>query len=79
MIQKQISLPEELNQQIKQRAKLLQEPEEQVIRELLAQGLSTTKPKRNSGEALRTLTELGIVGPKDLARNHDDEYRHLET
>jgi hypothetical protein len=31
MIQKQISLPEKLHQQIKQRAKLLQEPEEQVI------------------------------------------------
>jgi hypothetical protein len=79
MIKKQISLPEELNQQIKQRAKLLQEPEEQVIRDLLAHGLSTTKPKRNSGEALRTLNELGIVGPKDLAKNHDDEYRHTET
>ena len=38
MIQKQIALPEKLDQQIKQRAKLLQEPEERVIRDLLYLG-----------------------------------------
>ena len=80
MIQKQISLPEELNQQIKQRAKLLQKPEEKVIRELLAQGLLISRRHwHNAGEALRTLSELGIVGPADLAKNHDDEYRHPEA
>ena len=39
MIQKQITLPEKLDQQIKQRAKLLQESEERVIRDLLYLGL----------------------------------------
>jgi hypothetical protein len=64
---------------IKQRAKLLQKPEEKVIRELLAQRLLISKPWHNAGEALRTLSELEIVGPADLAKNHDDEYRHPET
>jgi hypothetical protein len=74
MIHKQISLPEDLNQQITHRAKLLQEPEEQVIRDLLFRGLKSSHPDwRNSGEALRTLGMLGITGPADLAQKHDDE------
>jgi hypothetical protein len=40
MIHKQISLPEKLDRQIKHRAKLLQEPEERVIRDLLYLGSS---------------------------------------
>jgi hypothetical protein len=59
--------------------KLLQKPEEKVICELFAQGLLISKSWHNAGEALRTLSELGIVGPADLAKNHDDEYRHAET
>jgi hypothetical protein len=75
MIQKQISLPEELNQQIRQRAKLLRESEEKVIRDLLSLGLvKSSKPWRNGGEALRTLSKLGIKGSADLAQKHDDEY-----
>jgi hypothetical protein len=74
MIQVQISLPEELNQQIRERAKLLKESEEQVIRDLLSLGLTTSKPWRNGGEALRTLGKLNIKGPADLAMRHDDEY-----
>jgi hypothetical protein len=31
------------------------------------------------GEALHTLGELEIVGPADLAKNHDDDYSHPET
>jgi hypothetical protein len=73
MIHKQISLPEDLNQQITRRAKLLQEPEEQVIRDLLSLGLVKASRWRNSEEALRTLGELGIAGPADLAKQHDDE------
>ena len=72
MIQKHISLPEELDQKIRERAKLLQESEEQVITTLLEEGLE--KPKqhwKNAGEALSSLSELGIRGPKDLAVNHD--------
>jgi hypothetical protein len=73
MIQKQITLPENIDQQIKQRAKLLQESEEQVIRNLILEGL--TKPVnswRNSGDALRSLGKLGIQGSADLAQKHDD-------
>ena len=79
MIHKRISLPEELNQKITQRAKRLQTTEERVIRDLLSLGLSLGGDKagtswRNSGEALHTLGELGIQGPADLAKRHDDEY-----
>jgi hypothetical protein len=73
MIHKQIALPEDLHHQITQRAELLQESEEQVIRDLLAQGLVKASRWRNSGEALRTLGTLGIAGPADLAQKHDDE------
>jgi hypothetical protein len=45
---------------------------------IVAQGLLTSKPWHKAGEALRTLSELGIVGPADLAKNRDDEYRHPE-
>ena len=72
MIQKQISLPEELDQQIRERAKLLKESEERVIRELLEEGLKKPKQQwKNAGDALSSLSELGIKGPKDLALNHD--------
>ena len=52
MIQKHISLPEELDQKIRERVKLLKESEEQVIRELIEQGLKITKPI-SLGEGLR--------------------------
>ena len=58
MIQKQISLPEDLDQKIQERAKLLQASEERVIRELIEQGLQT-KPV-SLGESLRQLANLGI-------------------
>jgi hypothetical protein len=70
MIQKQVSLPEDLDQKIRERAKLLQESEERVIRELIEQGLKTTKPV-SLGESLRQLAGLGIKGPKDLSQNID--------
>ena len=69
MIQKQISISQELDQKIQQRAKLLQESEERVIRELIEQGLQT-KPM-SLGESLRQLAKLGIKGPRDLSRNID--------
>lgn len=77
MIHKQISLPEALHHQIRQRAKRLHASEEQVIRDLLVQSLGTAGQSnwRNGGEALRTLSQLGINGPADLATKHDDEYR----
>jgi hypothetical protein len=75
MIQKQITLPEKLDRQIKQRAKLLQEPEERVIRDLIYLGLIKLDSSwQNSGEALRSLGKLGIQGSADLAQKHDDEY-----
>ena len=70
MIHKQISLPEELDQQIQQRVKLVKQPEERVIRELIEQGLKTAKPV-SLGEGLRQLGNLGIKGPKDLSQNID--------
>ena len=70
MIQKHISLPEELEQQIQERAKLLQAPEERVIKELIEQGLKTAKPA-SLGEGLRQLAHLGIKGPSDLSQNID--------
>jgi hypothetical protein len=80
MIHKQISLPEELVEQIEERAKRLRKSEERVIRELLSLGLAVGGDKAvtswgNSGEALRTLGELGIQGPADRAKRHDDDYR----
>ena len=75
MIQKQISLPEKFDQQIKQRAKLLQESEERVIRDLLYLGLiKSVSSWKNSGDALLSLGKLGIEGPADLAPKHDDDY-----
>ena len=70
MIQKYISLPEELDQKIQERAKFLQASEERVIRELIEQGLKTSKPM-SLGEGLRQLANLGIKGPKDLSQNID--------
>ena len=70
MIQKQISLPEDLDQKIQERAKRLQASEERVIRELIEQGLQTAKPM-SLGESLRQLANLGIKGPKDLSQNID--------
>ena len=72
MIQKQISLPEELDRKIQKRAKHLKLPEERVITALLEEGLKKPKQQwKNAGEALSSLSELGIRGPKDLALNHD--------
>jgi|RhiMetdeSRZDD1v2_1073273.scaffolds.fasta_scaffold3056609_2 hypothetical protein len=74
MIHKQIALPEKLDRQIKQRAKLLDESEEEVIRDLLYLGLiKSVSSWRNSGDALRSLGKLGIQGSADLAQKHDDD------
>jgi hypothetical protein len=71
---KQIKLPEELDQQIKQRAELLQESEEQVIRDLIHLGLiKSVSLWKDSGDALRSLGKLGIQGSADLAQKHDDD------
>ena len=70
MIHKHITLPEELDQQIQERAQRLQESEERVIQELIEQGLKTAKPV-SLGEGLRQLASLGIRGPKDLSQNID--------
>ena len=84
MIHKQISLSEELSEQIEERAKRLRKSEERVIRDLLSLGLSLGGGKAgkswgNSGEALRTLGKLNIAGASDLAQRHDDEYLSLTS
>ena len=71
MIQKHISLSEELDRKIRERVKRLNQPEEQVITQLIEEGLNTPKQWKNAGDALGSLSELGIRGPKDLAINHD--------
>ena len=72
MIQKQIVIPEELDQQIQERAKRLQESEERVITQLIEEGLKKPKQQwKNAGDALRNLSELGIRRPKDLSQNID--------
>ena len=49
MIQKQISLPEELDRKIREQVKRLQKSEERVIRELIEEGLiSSTREDRFS-------------------------------
>jgi hypothetical protein len=68
MIQKQITIPEDLNHKIHERVKRLRQPEEQVITQLLEQGLQTTM---SLGESLRQLGKLGIKGPSDLSQNID--------
>jgi hypothetical protein len=74
MIHKQITLPEKLDRQIRERAKLLRETEERVIRDLLYLGLiKSVSTWRNSGDALRSLGKLGLQGPADLAQKHDDD------
>jgi hypothetical protein len=57
MIQKHISLPEELDQKIRERAKHLQESEERVITTLLEEGLKNPKQWKNAGEALSSLSD----------------------
>jgi hypothetical protein len=70
MIQKQISLLKELDHKIRERAKRLKESEERVIKELIEQGLKTSKPMP-LGEGLRQLANFGIKGPRDLSQNID--------
>ena len=48
MIHKQISLPEELDQKIRERVKRLRASEERVIRELLEEGLKSSTRDRFS-------------------------------
>ena len=63
MIQKQITLPEKLDRQIKQRAKLLQETEERVIRDLLYLGLiKSVSSWKNSGDAVLSVEQGGKYG-----------------
>lgn len=70
MIQKHVSLPEALDQKIRERAKLLKESEERVIRKLIEQGLKATK-LMSLGEGLPQLANLDIKGPSDLSQNID--------
>ncbi len=46
MVQKRISLPEELDRKIRKRVELLQESEERVIQELIEEGLKSTTQDR---------------------------------
>ena len=78
MIRTQVYITEEQARDIKLQAKREHKPEAEVIRELLSEGLKTTKGQReeSTGEALLRLAkvgeQLGATGPTDLSSRIDD-------
>ncbi len=70
----QILLPKELRQQIRLRAQRNNQPQGEVVRELIQKGLEAKEP-HSTGNALLRLADLGtrlrVRGPKDWAKNHD--------
>jgi len=72
MIRTQVYLTKELDQQIELTAKRYRKPKAQVIRELLARGLSTSRRRETIGQGLRRLASVGATGPADLSSRIDD-------
>jgi hypothetical protein len=74
MIRTQVYLTDEQARDIKLRARQEQKPEAQVIRELLEEGLNSTrkKPRETTGAALLRLAAIGGKGPADLSSKTDD-------
>lgn len=74
MIRTQVYLTEDQYQSIRLKAEREKRATAEVIRDLLAQGLSQTY-KTNAGNALLRLAKLGmelqIKGPSDLSTNID--------
>ena len=70
MIQKQISLPEELDQKIQERAKRLQESEERVIRELIEEGLKSSTTQEDRFSVLDSIRAKNTdVDPDEVLRD----------
>lgn len=71
MIRTQIYLPEELETEIRFRARKDKKSKAEVIRGALKKGLED-KRASNLGNELLRIANLGGRGPKDLSTNHDD-------
>lgn len=75
MIRTQVYLPKQLYQTIDLVAKRGKKPKAQIIRDILVDGVEKELRKRNAGQALLELAELGrklkLKGPKDLSTNID--------
>jgi hypothetical protein len=74
MIRTMVYLQEEQARDIKLKAKREQRHEAEVIRELISEGLKTSKPKQgeSAGASLMRLAEIGGKGPADLSMRIDD-------
>jgi predicted transcriptional regulator len=77
MIRTQVYLTEQLAQDIKRLATSTQQPQAQVIRDALEQGLQElTAHTSNTAKGLLALAELGrklnVHGPADLSARLDD-------
>ncbi len=71
-----IYLPEDLNREIDQTAKVKQVSKSEIIREALQRGLKAAHPqKSHSAQALLRLAKMAKkikgTGPRDLSINHD--------
>lgn len=75
-----VYLPEELNREIDNTARLQKKSKSEVIREALEKGLKATRPQKSSSakallemalEAEKIAKKFNIKGPKDLSENHD--------
>lgn len=71
MIRTQLYLPKDLKLELELLAKKEQKATAAVIRELLKEGLEKKRKsnKRNAGDFLMELAEMGFEGPGDLSTN----------
>ena len=70
MIQKQISLPEDLDQQIQERAKRLHASEERVIQQLIEEGLKSATTRADRFSVLDSIrTKNTDVDPDEVLRD----------
>ena len=73
MVRKQVYLTQELATDVWILAQKERKSQAEVIREVLTEGVDRQfrRLKRKSGSLL-DLAKLGIKGPRDLSRNHDE-------
>ena len=71
-----IYLPEQLNREIDNTAKIQKKSKSEVIRTALEHGLKAIRPRRSSStkallEMVKEAKKFSGTGPKDLSINHD--------